>query len=478
MAASKPGASAAAKANSDREIFATRIVDAPRELVWKMWTDPERISKWWGPNGFTTTTSLMDVRPGGGWEHVMHGPDGRDYQNKIVYLEVVKPERIVYDHESYPPFRATATFEAQGEKTIVSMQMVFDTSELRNKTAKDFGAIEGLQQTLGRLGKELRRISEIGVETTLELGGRPFTISRTFDAPREIVWKAWTEAERLAKWWGPKGFAITVAKLELLPGGIFHYTMKLPDGQVMWGRFTYRQISAPERLEFVVSFSDQAGSVTRAPFSADWPLEVLSIVTLEEQAGKTTVTMRGFPINATEVERKMFEAGFESMREGWTGTLDQLADFFAVKQLVLTRQFAAPRALVFKAWTDPKQMAKWWGPKGFTNPVCELDAHTGGKIRIDMRGPDGVEIPMLGVFNEVVEPERLMFTCFAHFDAVGNPEIEVVNSVTFEEVNGKTKLTIHARVFEAPAPTVTGMEQGWSESLERLGELVDQGSGQ
>src|SRR5207248_2469506 len=82
----------------DREIVATRIFDAPRELVFKVWTDPKHIGNWWGPKGFATTTFSMDVRPGGVWRFVMHGPDGRDYENKITYLEVVAPERIVYKH--------------------------------------------------------------------------------------------------------------------------------------------------------------------------------------------------------------------------------------------------------------------------------------------------------------------------------------------------------------------------------------------
>ena len=107
-----------------------------------------------------------------------------------------------------------------------------------------------------------------------------------------------------------------------------------------------------------------------------------------------------------------------------------------VKEMVLTREFDVPRDLVFKAWTDPKQMAKWWGPRGFTNPVCEMDVRMGGRIRIDMHGPDGTDYPMTGRFDEVVAPERLIFTCWAHCDASGKAQIEVINSVTFMEQNG------------------------------------------
>ncbi len=139
--------------------------------------------------------------------------------------------------------------------------------------------------------------------------------------------------------------------------------------------------------------------------------------------------------------------------------------------LVITRVFDAPRDLVFKAWTDPKHVAQWWGPNGFTNPVCELDVRPGGAIRIDMRGPDGVVYPMQGVFYEIVEPERLVFTSSALEDEKGNPQLVVRTTVTFAEHNGKTKLTLQAVVVKsepAAAGALAGMEQGWSESLGRL----------
>ena len=122
------GLSTDAIGTSDREIVATRIFDAPRELVFQMWTDPKHIGNWWGPKGFTTTIHEMDVRPGGVWRFIMHGPDGRDYQNKIVYLETAKPERLVYDHVSGPLFRMTVTFTAQAGKTKVMARMVFETA--------------------------------------------------------------------------------------------------------------------------------------------------------------------------------------------------------------------------------------------------------------------------------------------------------------------------------------------------------------
>src|SRR5512146_2810578 len=103
---------------ASREITATRLVEAPRELVFRVWTEPDHIAHWWGPNGFTTTIHEMDVRPGGVWRFVMHGPDGRDYQNKIVYVEVTPPERLVYDHVAGPKFHATVRFADGGKPAV------------------------------------------------------------------------------------------------------------------------------------------------------------------------------------------------------------------------------------------------------------------------------------------------------------------------------------------------------------------------
>ena len=150
----------------------------------------------------------------------------------------------------------------------------------------------------------------------------------------------------------------------------------------------------------------------------------------------------------------------------------------AERELVITRVFDAPRSLVFKMWTDPKHVAQWWGPKGFTNPVCELDMRPGGTIRIVMRGPDGTDYPMTGAVHEIIAPERLVFTS-AVDNADGNRVLEALNTVTFAEHGGKTTLTLQARVVKATAaaaPMLAGMEAGWTQSLERLAQYVPRAS--
>jgi len=143
---------------ADREIVAVRIFDAPRDLVWRAWTDPQQIVQWWGPNGFTTTTYAMEVKPGGVWRFVMLGPDGVDYQNKVTFMEVVPPERLVFKHGGGEDVElvnheTTVTFETQGDKTKLTMRMLFASAEARRFTVEKYGAVEGLNQTLGRLGE-------------------------------------------------------------------------------------------------------------------------------------------------------------------------------------------------------------------------------------------------------------------------------------------------------------------------------------
>jgi uncharacterized protein YndB with AHSA1/START domain len=171
--------------------------------------------------------------------------------------------------------------------------------------------------------------------------------------------------------------------------------------------------------------------------------------------------------------------------DGGNQTLDRLAGYLPKispsataspeqYELNLTRVFDASRELVFKAWTDPKHVAQWWGPGGFTNPVCEIDARPGGEMRIHMRGPDGTIYPMTAVFKELLAPERIVFQSGA-LDPSGKPLFEVLTTVTLADQSGKTKLTLNAKVLNmtAQAPQyLAGMEAGWTQSLERLAAHV------
>jgi uncharacterized protein YndB with AHSA1/START domain len=147
----------------------------------------------------------------------------------------------------------------------------------------------------------------------------------------------------------------------------------------------------------------------------------------------------------------------------------------AEKELTLIRIINAPCEVVFKAWTSQSHLAKWWGPKGFTNPVCEIDAQVGGRIFIEMQAPDGTIYPMSGIYEEIIEPRKIVFISEA-LDEKGKPLFEILNTILLEEENGKTKLTLKANVTKTTIGAdqyLDGMEDGWNQSLVRLNELSE-----
>jgi uncharacterized protein YndB with AHSA1/START domain len=159
---------------------------------------------------------------------------------------------------------------------------------------------------------------------------KPFIISRTFDAPRKLVWQAFTEAERLKQWFGPKGFTPDVSKIDLRPGGTHHYRLKGPDGAMIWGKWVFREIVPQQRIVAISSFSDDTAGVTRHPMAPTWPIETLSVFTFEDAGdGKTKLTINWTPHNASAEEIKTFEDGRASMTQGWTGTFEQLEAYLA-----------------------------------------------------------------------------------------------------------------------------------------------------
>jgi uncharacterized protein YndB with AHSA1/START domain len=155
--------------------------------------------------------------------------------------------------------------------------------------------------------------------------GKDLVITRTFAASRDAVWKAWTDADSLKRWWGPKGFEMVRLTLDLQPGGKMHYGMKAPNGAIIWGRFVYEEIETEERLSFIVSFSDEAGGITANPFNPVWPQEVMNTLELADAVEGTTLVLRGGPIRATADQIKAFENNFDNLNQGFKGALDQLA---------------------------------------------------------------------------------------------------------------------------------------------------------
>ena len=136
---------------NNREITVSRILDAPIDLIWELWTNPDHIKNWWGPDGFTNTISKMDVTPNGEWNLVMHGPDGTDYKNQSIFKEVIRHQKIVYEHISAPKFTSTILFKSKNQETQLFWMMLFDTKEELIQVVKTFNAAEGLAQNVAKL---------------------------------------------------------------------------------------------------------------------------------------------------------------------------------------------------------------------------------------------------------------------------------------------------------------------------------------
>ena len=313
---------------TDREIVVTRLVDAPRELVFRAFTEPQHVIHWWGPFGFNTTITEMEVRTGGCWRFMMHGPDGTDFPNEIRYLEVVPNERLVITHgtgrEGDLSFDATFTFETEGTKTRVTIRQLHASAALATEIKKY--AVDGGNQTLTRMEGFVETMRERLQSSTVEGAtgdDADFVITRVFDAPRALLFKVMTEPEHLGKWFGPKGMDLRVVSSSLQPGGEFRYAMKAGPNE-LFGKFVYREVSAPTRLVYVVSFTDDTGRPVRHPMSQTWPLEVLTINSLAELGNKTVFFGRSIPIRATDEERQTFRAGHAGMVGGFKGTYDQL----------------------------------------------------------------------------------------------------------------------------------------------------------
>mgnify|MGYP001297334163 FL=1 len=154
-------------------------------------------------------------------------------------------------------------------------------------------------------------------------------ITHTFHAPRELVFKAFTESEHLQNWWGPKGWTFTVSTADIRPGGVFHYSQKPAEGDAMWVKFEYNEIIVPEKIVYTSIFSDEEGNIIRAPFDENWPLKTLNTLTFIEKEGKTTLTAIVSPVSEVDEELKTFGESQDMVHEGFSGTFHQLEDYLS-----------------------------------------------------------------------------------------------------------------------------------------------------
>ncbi|MEP7321915.1 MAG: SRPBCC family protein [Saprospiraceae bacterium] len=299
----------------DREIFISRLLNAPIHLVWEVWTNPNHIKNWWGPNGFTNTIYVMDVRQDGVWDLTMHGPDGKDYKNKSVFKEVVKHKKLIYEHMTSPHFVATITFDARGDKTFLQWNMLFDSSEQFIQVAKVFKADQGLKQNVERLSTYLSGQSFTHFSKKTSASINKVVITRLIDAPRELVFQAFTDKEVMVQWWGPHGFTNSDCDMDVRPSGNWKILMDSHVFPKLWCKGIFIEIEAPHKLVFtsrgLIDDADQAG------------IETLNTLLLEDEKGKTKLTMY------IEVTSLMEEAtlAYEGMEEGWSQSFEKLNSY-------------------------------------------------------------------------------------------------------------------------------------------------------
>jgi uncharacterized protein YndB with AHSA1/START domain len=286
---------------------------------------------------------------------------------------------------------------------------------------------------------------------------RVITITRTFDAPRELVFKAWTEAERLAQWWGPDDFSISLAESDPRVGGSLKLVMRGPDGIDFPMTASYREIVPPELLVVESTALGPDGQKL---------LEAKHTVTFTEREGATEITLHA-EANALVPEAIAMLGG---MHAGWNQSLQCLDDVLTGtvdRQLVVTRLLPALPSRVFELWTSREHVAQWRGPTGFTISQDEMDVRPGGTWRFTMHGPDGVDYPNTIIYDVINPPERLVYTHLA-------PRFQT--TVTFDEMMGMTAVTMRL-VFASTRERDVAVEtfhakEGGEQTLDRLVELV------
>ncbi len=400
-------------ANADttgRELVITRLIAASPEQIWEVWTKPEHIKHWWGPNGFTNTIYTMDVKPGGSWDFVMHGPDGRDYKNKSVYAEVVKYKRLVFDHISGPVFRATVTFEAQGNQTLITWKMVFETVAQFEQVVKQFKADEGQRQNIIRLEAYLQSPAITHM----------LTLKRLLPYPVETVFKAWTDPAQLAGWWGPLGYNNPVCQWEPKTGGKIYIEMQAGDGSIypMEGQFT--EVIENKKLVFICGPIEKDGS---HPFEVENNISFTAI-------NATTEMLLVATVSKIKPEAAAYLKG---MDEGWSQSFDKLKSHienFSAEPIIIERLLNAPIARVWEALTNKDEMKKWYFDLAAFKPEIGFKFQFTG-------GTETHQYLHLCEVTEAIMGKKIQYSW--RYD--GYPGISYVSFELFEEGN-KTKLLL------------------------------------
>jgi uncharacterized protein YndB with AHSA1/START domain len=309
------------------EMVITHKFDAPRELVYKIYTDPNSIPDWWGPRNLTTEVDKMELRPGGIWRYIQHDPQNNIFAFHGVYHSLEPNKQIIstFEWEGMPGhvILVTTTFEDQGNRTIVTQQNVFQSVQDRDgmmQQGMEQGTIEGDE----RFSELLARIyNGPGMGAQIERREDStgcINVTRVFDAPPELVWDLWTDPNQYMCWWGPKDFTSPYAKFDLHVGGKYLSCMRGPDGKEYWDTGTYEEIIEPRRIVYTDTFADENGNEVPPSYygmRGDKPIEMAVEVTLENFGGKTRMMVEHCGLPEGEM--------LDQAREGWNQSFDKLA---------------------------------------------------------------------------------------------------------------------------------------------------------
>ncbi len=310
--------------------------------------------------------------------------------------------------------------------------------------------------------------ARVGTQRTKPpLATRDLVLTRVFDAPRALVYATFTDPVHLAQWWGPHGFTNEITELDVRPGGRIRLYMR-GHGVAHPMRGVYHEVVPPDRVVFTAIAEDDDG---RAAVTAH------TTVTFAEEKGKTTVTVRVHAEAVSDLGVMMLTG----LERGWTESLERFGAAVTVAvaagataagpELVITRVFDAPRALVYEAWTNPAHLAQWRGPRGRTATHNEQDVRPGGRWRRCWRADEaGDEICQSGVYRVVEPPARLVYTnTWAGMPGVSG--VELVVDVRFTEDGGKTTMQFRQTGFDSVAFR-DGHARGWGNSFDALDEFV------
>lgn len=304
-------------------IITTRLIAAPRELVWKALTTPEHLQHFWGPDGFTNTFRQFDLRVGGQALFTMHGPDGTDWPNRFIFLTIDPPRLLRWDHDNGGEgpvdhkFTGEIELTDEGGKTRIELRMIEKSIAARDAVAQY--AVAGGQQNLDRLAAFVAPLAN---------GKNLFVIERTFPVSQQRLFKACTDKQEMMAWFAPPGMTVIKSEQDFRPGGTYHYGLSSGQGNEMWGKVTYKEITPASRLVYLQSFSDPQGGLTRHPLAPQWPLEIVTVMDfIAEGENQTKLKISWIHAGVEDAEGETFRAAHEGMKGGWTATLDSLAAY-------------------------------------------------------------------------------------------------------------------------------------------------------